>query len=590
MSPTAFFQVDPRLASVLSEQYRSSEQALKELVDNAWDADADNVSITLPEVMSGDQITVEDDGTGMTDVEVKEEYLKVGRDRRLKGETTAGKRRRVKGHKGIGKFAGLVVADEMTVTTFTRGSVTKLTIPRKQLREAVSLDLERVELPMSVEECDPNAKGTVVSLTALNQRLSFPQAERVKELLVLEYGREPDFSIKINGEILGPSDVPGEGHTESTSLPDAGAVRLFFKVTDQKHSARKAGIAIRVEGKIVGNPTVFGLEEDEEIPKGLLRRVYGELEADGLYSDVTAGWNAIIETSKAYQQVEEFVRPIVKAKLKEVFKRDFALHRGRLQQEIDRRLSKMPEHRRAYAHKLVQRVIAKLYEDKQERIEPVVSVLLDALERDEYWYVLKALDDAPHSDVQILAETLEHFGIVEIALIGRRAQGRLKYLDHLQVLCNNAKTLEQQMHKALEQSLWVLGAEFDILCSNQSLRTAVENYSENKFKGRNAHKRPDLVLLSGVDGHHLLIEFKRPSHTIRREDQAQAESYRDELTPTFGKIDVVLVGKDVDNALLLHQTPGVRFLSYTGAISKARTELNWLLKNLVEVRSKSAKA
>ena len=96
--------------------------------------------------------------------------------------------------------------------------------------------------------------------------------------------------------------------------------------------------------------------------------------------------------------------------------------------------------------------------------------------------------------------------------------------------------------------------------------------------------------MSGVDGRHVLIEFKRPNHTIRREDQAQAESYRDELTPTFGRIDIILVGKDVDNALLLHQTPGVRFLSYTGAISKARTELNWILKNLVETRSKSAKA
>src|ERR1019366_797883 len=99
----------------------------------------------------------------------------------------------------------------------------------------------------------------------------------------------------------------------------------------------------------------------------------------------------------------------------------------------------------------------------------------------------KALDEAPHSDIQILAETLEYFGIVEIALIGRQARGRLKYLDHLQVLSNNAKTLEQQMHKAIEQSLWVLGAEFDALCSNQSLRTAVENYSEKKFKGRNAN-------------------------------------------------------------------------------------------------------
>ena len=183
--------------------------------------------------------------------------------------------------------------------------------------------------------------------------------------------------------------------------------------------------------------------------------------------------------------------------------------KGACNKRFDRRLSKMPEHRRAYARKLVQRVIAKLYEDKQERIEPVVSVLLDALERDEYWYVLKALDEAPHSDVQILAETLEHFGIVEIALIGRQAQGRLKYLDHLQALCNNSKTLERQMHKAIEQSLWVLGAELDMLCSNQSLRTAVENYSQNKFKSRSANKRPDLVLLSGVDGRHVLIEFKR---------------------------------------------------------------------------------
>lgn len=35
------FQVDPRLATLLSQEYSSSERALKELVDNAWDADAE---------------------------------------------------------------------------------------------------------------------------------------------------------------------------------------------------------------------------------------------------------------------------------------------------------------------------------------------------------------------------------------------------------------------------------------------------------------------------------------------------------------------------------------------------------------------
>ena len=37
------FQVDSRLATLLSQEYSSSERALKELVDNAWDADAERV-------------------------------------------------------------------------------------------------------------------------------------------------------------------------------------------------------------------------------------------------------------------------------------------------------------------------------------------------------------------------------------------------------------------------------------------------------------------------------------------------------------------------------------------------------------------
>ena len=38
------FQVDSRIATLLSQEYPSSERALKELVDNAWDADAERRS------------------------------------------------------------------------------------------------------------------------------------------------------------------------------------------------------------------------------------------------------------------------------------------------------------------------------------------------------------------------------------------------------------------------------------------------------------------------------------------------------------------------------------------------------------------
>ena len=76
MSKNANFQVDPKLAELLGETYKSTEDATKELVDNAYDADADNIWITLPEVLTNDAvITIVDDGTGMKEQELRTEYL-----------------------------------------------------------------------------------------------------------------------------------------------------------------------------------------------------------------------------------------------------------------------------------------------------------------------------------------------------------------------------------------------------------------------------------------------------------------------------------------------------------------------------------
>ena len=71
----ARFQVDSRLPTLLSQEYSSTERALKELVDNAWDADATNVRVALPRPMTDEPIVVEDDGTGMTEEELRRHYL-----------------------------------------------------------------------------------------------------------------------------------------------------------------------------------------------------------------------------------------------------------------------------------------------------------------------------------------------------------------------------------------------------------------------------------------------------------------------------------------------------------------------------------
>jgi hypothetical protein len=377
-SQTAFFSVDPRLAALLGANYRSSELAIKELVDNSWDADADNVWITLPGVLTGEPIIARDDGTGMTEQEVRSEYLRVARDRTIKGEFTTKYKRAIKGERGIGKFAGLMVADRMTLEAKARGRATRLEIPRKTLLTA-ERDLERVPLPITVDKCPESESGTTITLADLNQRFSFPDENRLRELLVWEYGREEGFEIWVNNKKVSAEDIPGQQFEYETVLPHAGEVYLSFKIGPEKKPLRNSGIALRIGNKIVGKPGNFGLDDDPDVPRPTLKRLYGEVRADGLADDTTAGWASIIESSKGYAELEEFVRPRLKEQLRRTFKQEFTAQNARIQRELNSRLAKLPENRRKYAERAVERILVQLYGEREERILPIINVFFDAM-------------------------------------------------------------------------------------------------------------------------------------------------------------------------------------------------------------------
>ncbi len=381
MSDKANFKVDPRLAKLLGESYRSTEQALKELVDNSWDADSTVVSITLPDPMTPNPIVIEDDGSGMTEQELRNEYLVVANDRRSrKGERTTRLKRLVKGRKGIGKFAGLMVADVMEIQTTARGITTRVVISKENLLNATR-DLESIDLPLTVEPAPEGVSGTKVTLVGLNQRYEFPLPEKLKSLLMLEYGREEDIRIAVNGEFLSLEDLPGEQFIKEEIVAEAGAIRLKFKVTDDTKSMKRAGIAIRVGGKIVGRPGFFGLEDDPEIPPKLLKKIYGEVEADALVDSVTADWGDLVENSKAFQALKSVVQTHLRNAVEEVFKREVDLQRARIQRKIDFRLAEMPEHRRRFAKIALERVMRRFYGESEDKVEAVVSVVLDAFEK-----------------------------------------------------------------------------------------------------------------------------------------------------------------------------------------------------------------
>lgn len=472
MSKSAHFKVDPKLAELLGETYRSIEEATKELIDNSYDADSENVDIVLPDDLTvNPTITIKDNGSGMKEKEVRNEYLNIANSRTSrKGSISYLKKRKVKGRKGIGKFAGLMVATQMKVETYAAGKKTIIIINKEELARA-GYDLEKVPLPISVEDCDENLHGTTITLEGLNQNLNYPNPDRLKELLIRDYGRETDFSITINGENIGVLDLQGKSYSERIELPDGKMATLNYTITEKP--VKQAGIVVRVNNKIIGRPQNF-LVEDEIIPKKLQNRVYGELICDDLEEDLTADFGAVIDNSKLYQKVTAETTEKLKSSVDEVFVTDMKMARARYQRKINKELEKLPEYKQPFAKKALYKVLEKFYGETEDRINTVISVTVSAMEKDHYWDIIQNIQDTRDGDIEKFADALSEFGLLEMSIVTSQALNRLRFLDELNILVDNPKTLERTIHKAFENNTWLLGDDYSVIFSDIGMKQAIE--------------------------------------------------------------------------------------------------------------------
>ena len=422
------FQVDSRLATLLSQEYASSEKALKELIDNAWDADAESVSVWLPPPMSDAPIVIADDGCGMTEEELRRHYLFIATDRRSRrGERTAGKSRLIKGRKGIGKFAGLMAASVMTLETRARGRMCGFTLRQEDLARVD--DIELLDIDFHTEGCADDRHGTTITLTGLHPGLAYPDANRLRQVVLQDYGRQDDFRITIDGKRLAVDDVSGSYRETTQELPAVGSVSLRFAISDGKAGLRQPGITLRVDGKSVGKPGFFGLDELDDFPPKLLRKLYGEVDADGLRDHITAGWDAPVENSELLKELEAHIQPILRDAFEKHYRRDMQLAQARLQRSIQARLAELPEHKRYFADLAIKKVLGKYYGEPESKVEPMVFVLLEALERSDYRALLEHIAESRPRDIAAIADGLNDFGMAEMAWLIEQAQARSVVLE-----------------------------------------------------------------------------------------------------------------------------------------------------------------
>jgi len=95
--------IDPSVIRELSGVYKPFVKAFKELISNAFDADAEDIRVDFADDFSS--VTVTDDGVGMTPFEFRTDFTRIGGgSRRWTGDRTRKGRLRI-GSKGIGFLA-----------------------------------------------------------------------------------------------------------------------------------------------------------------------------------------------------------------------------------------------------------------------------------------------------------------------------------------------------------------------------------------------------------------------------------------------------------------------------------------------------
>lgn len=253
------------LTTIGTRLYAESLDLVRELVANAYDADATRVGIQLSE----SELSVEDDGSGM-DREGLTQYFTIGSDFKKVNPLSPVYHRHRIGEFGIGKFAVLSLCNRFSIFTRKDEYAATVVFDKAQFEASQQWEIPVIEHPGS-----EGKNGTRVTLTDLRYLIGQEQLERrLRQQLPLN---QKDFTVWINGMKLSPHVIPGRRYRirEQTQF---GAISGDIIISSLLLSSEQEGIAVRVKGMTIRRD-YFGLDKAHHLP---LRRVTGEISADFL--------------------------------------------------------------------------------------------------------------------------------------------------------------------------------------------------------------------------------------------------------------------------------------------------------------------
>lgn len=263
---------DPKTIEHLGvKMYSTLPPALAELISNAYDADAENVTLEFLEVGSKKFISVKDNGMGMDSDDIQNRFLVIGRNRRKDdGDKPTPKFSRfATGKKGLGKLALFGLAREISIDTIKNGLRNRFVLNWDDLLNA------RGEYKPIVEINNKKTKktdGTTIKLSELKRQTPF-DVESLADSLSKIFIVDDSFNISLkkqNGEII---KIDNDGRysgfnqqfvwdvneilSEESEYNGKIYGKLYTSETPIRPNSGLRGISLFSRGKLVNNPEFF---------------------------------------------------------------------------------------------------------------------------------------------------------------------------------------------------------------------------------------------------------------------------------------------------------------------------------------------
>lgn len=582
--------------------------ALTELIANSWDAGATNVNIIIPKILH-EIISIEDNGTGMTKEEIKHRWRTLGYNRikhqgvNVEFPSDVKMNPRIAyGHNGIGRHSMFCFSNNYEIETWKNGIATKCDVVISTGNIPFNL--------VNFKTYEKDGHGTKIS-TYLIQNL--PNIEESRNILSARYLYDPEFTIKINSEVVELDDHKGLISKEIIKIEN---ITLELYMIDSSVSGKKSiyhGIAFWVSNRLVGKPSwELGTEMIRDGRTRLAKTHTIIVKCNDLIDYVLQDWTGFIESpiiEKMYGEVAEYankmIRQLCSGKIDET-KIDII----RSKREDIETLSPYAQYELS---NFVENIVEIQPEISKDSLTSAVNALISIEQAKSGKSLLEKLSRFSEGDIDSLNSLLENWNVNDILKTMDEIDNRILVIEAIQRVCDNKDTDElHTLHPLVAQAKWLFGPEFDsdMFISNKTLRTIVRDILKGKGYREivDNSRRPDLVLFdeSTIAPFYfedwndktslqevnkiLIIELKKGAFMIGEKEMNQAKSYANALkySESFTgdyKIVSYVVGGKVDSkmdAIIESQNIIVHACTYNQLVSTAHKRMFSLRKYLKE--------